>query len=345
MVSNNGFVRRHSENYNFIGESGSGTTYRWGKTFNDNPPMSPWPELADISISNRCSKGCAFCYRNSTPDGGMLTLGEYKLILDELTSPTWGPPFQIALGGGEPTDHPQLIEILEETKSRGIIPNLTTNGDNLSLIQIEAFKRFCGAIALSVSTINSVKISSLLSALSQAGVRTNIHFLLSKSSIEIATGIINGKYDYVFRQANAVIFLTHKPMGRANPTDCILFNQELQNFLTIVNKPKSKIRFGFDACFVPLLLKYTNIDQRFVDSCECGLFSVYIDEKMNVKPCSFSIGDEFTFNLRDHHFKDIWEKLFDNYRDKKTCDKVDCKAKNVCNGVCLFHESVNLCKC
>jgi MoaA/NifB/PqqE/SkfB family radical SAM enzyme len=156
--------------------------------------MSPWPELADISISNRCSKGCSFCYRNSTPNGDLMSLDQYIQVLDQLTSPVWGPPFQVALGGGEPTEHPELIQILEETKKRQIMPNLTTNGMSLSEEHIRAFKKHCGAVAVSSVVIDS-ELQSNTSKLLTAGIRTNLHFVLSESSLDLAIEILRGKFD------------------------------------------------------------------------------------------------------------------------------------------------------
>lgn len=93
-------LRRHASGYNFIGVPETGLTVRWGSSVEIDPKRAPWPELADISISNRCSKGCAFCYRDSTPDGGLMTLDAYRYALESLTSPVWGPVFQVALGAG-----------------------------------------------------------------------------------------------------------------------------------------------------------------------------------------------------------------------------------------------------
>ena len=191
--------------------------------------------------------------------------------------------------------------------------------------------------------INS-ELQSNLQRFISADVRTNIHFVLSESSIQLAIDILQGRYDRELSGLNAVIFLTHKAMGRAKVGDNLQPTVKLKMFLSLVDKHPSKLRFGFDACFVPLLLKYTKIDPRFVDSCECGFFSVYVDEKLNVKPCSFAIGDETTFNLSDFDFASIWELKFEPYRSavKHLCT-ADCKMAD-CRGGCIFHESLNLCK-
>jgi len=320
----------------------TGTTYRWGRTIKEDSDASPWPELADISISNKCSRGCDFCYRCSTSDGNLMNIEQYRRVLDQLTSHSWGPPFQVAIGGGEPTEHAQLTEILAETRKRGIIPNLTTNGENISTRQLQAIKEFCGAIAVSVTKIEPQKIRPLLYKLTKAGVRTNLHFLLSKKSLPVAISILNGDWDSVLQSSNAVIFLTHKAMGRASPDNNLCFDEDTKLFLSLTDKPSSKLRFGFDACFVPLLLKYTKIDARFVDSCECGFFSVYIDDKMNVKPCSFSEGNEFTFNLADYDFSTIWQMKLESYREKmKNLCNETCPVRKTCRGGCLFHGYLN----
>lgn len=104
-----GVLRRHTHGYNFVADRGTGVTLRWGETLADDPLRAPWPELADISISNRCTAGCDYCYRNSTAAGDIMEATAYGRVLDKLTHPVLGGVFQVALGGGEPTQHPELV--------------------------------------------------------------------------------------------------------------------------------------------------------------------------------------------------------------------------------------------
>jgi radical SAM protein with 4Fe4S-binding SPASM domain len=337
-------MRRHSEAYNFIGDRNTGLTVRWGRTLEEDPDVAPWPELADISISNRCSKNCSFCYRDSRPDGNLMDLEDYIFVLDQLTSPVWGPVFQVAIGGGEPTEHPQLVEMLEKTRDRGIVANLTTNGLTLSDEHLEAFKRLCGAVAISISAIEPKELEHTISRLTEAGIRTNLHFLLSRRSIATAIDLLKGRWDGLLSEINAVIFLTHKAMGRAARDENITIGGNLAAFLSLVDSPLTRLRLGFDSCFVPMLLRHTNVDSRFVDSCECGFFSVYIDEQMTVKPCSFAIGDEFSFSLSDYDFGTIWLGKFDPYRKRvSSLCSAECDVRGLCRGPCPYHDSVNLC--
>lgn len=317
-------IRRHSKDYNFIGDTLSGITFRWGRNFKENPKYAPWPELADISISNHCTKGCNYCYRNSSENFSFMSLEDYEYILNELQHPIWGNVFQIAIGGGEPLEHPQLKQILELTISKNIVPNLTTNGIHINSEYAKYFKNKVGAVALSVEdiqTLNSEKVRILL----KESVKTNIHYLLSNRNISQAVDILKGKYNEIFLGLNSIIFLTYKPLGRGSLADILKLNDNLKKFIKQIDNNKCSTRIGFDACFVPLLLHFTKIDPIYVDSCEAGFYSIYIDEKLNVKPCSFDNTGIYSFNLREHSFSDIWENKLKKYREN---------ALNLCNRKC-----------
>lgn len=338
-------IRKHSKKYNFVGNQENGVTFRWGINLKDNPKSAPWPELADISISNHCSKQCNFCYRNSKPDGSFISLSNYKFILDNLSDKKWGKVFQVAIGGGEPTEHPDLIEILKITRQRGIIPNYTTNGEIVSMEILDATKKFCGAVAISINNFTITKQEIIKNFINKK-IKTNIHFILSKNSIDNALKILNGDFDEYLKGVNSVIFLTYKPFGRAIKENMLEKGVSFNNFIKLIDKPKTKLRFGFDACFVPTLMKYTSVNTDFIDSCECGFFSVYIDENLNVKPCSFTNNDDFTINLKNKTFKDIWQNYYEKYRqiNTKTNKCSSCNANNICRGICPYFYQINLCQ-
>ena len=91
-------IRKHFKGYNFVGIPETGVTFRWGDSFSENPYMAPWPELADISISNYCTNGCSYGYRKSSEEGTFMKLEDYHLVLQEITNEKYGSIFQVALG-------------------------------------------------------------------------------------------------------------------------------------------------------------------------------------------------------------------------------------------------------
>lgn len=345
-------IRKHFKGYNFVGIPETGFTLRWGDDLSQNPYMAPWPELADISISNYCTNGCSYCYRSSNQEGGFMSLEEYSHVLQELTHKEYGSVFQVALGGGEPLLHPDFNEIIRLTREDyGIIPNYTTCGKFFNPENMETSRKYCGAVAISWDpyrdNLTLDELTKLGRLLEDNEIRTNIHYVISETTLEHATDILRGKYDGYLESFNAVIFLTYKPTGRAGREDTIRSPQKLQSFLDLVTNPVTSLKMGFDACFVPIILKKTDIDNAMVDSCECGFFSVYIDEKLNVLPCSFCNDIQYSFSLKKFRFNDIWSDKFSNYRNhiseygKKECG--ECEKTSECRGKCPFFEELFLC--
>lgn len=338
-------VRRHSPAYNFVGYLENGFTARWGRSLQEDPVRAPWPELADISVSNQCSKGCDFCYRDSQPDGDLMSLADYEFVLDSLTSPEWGAPFQVALGGGEPLEHPQFLEILLATQRRGIIANFTTNGMFLDNAMAASLVGHVGAVAVSAMGLADYDASRAQLLIGQ-GVRTNLHFILDQDTLGEALEIAQGKYDSFLQGLSGVVFLTRKPRGRSGPEGLLSFEDpRLSLFLDAVAEGRSRIPLGFDACAVPLLLNHGRIDARTVDACECGFFSVYIDEHLEVRPCSFSAQGDNGWNLREYTFADIWENRFAPYRASQSAESCtrECVGRSHCRGRCPLFPEISFC--
>ena len=87
----------------------------------DNVFIPFFAENMDIKICNCCDRGCTYCHEGSTPDG---KLGD---ILNETFINTLHPYQEIALGGGNVLQHPDLIPFLYKLKELKVITNITLN--------------------------------------------------------------------------------------------------------------------------------------------------------------------------------------------------------------------------
>lgn len=87
------------------------------------PSRSAAPELVDIKITDWCNKGCDFCYQDSTTAGKHAETAYLKALARNLGDLR---VFEVAIGGGEPTAHPDFLEILHAFRSHGVVPNFTT---------------------------------------------------------------------------------------------------------------------------------------------------------------------------------------------------------------------------
>jgi uncharacterized radical SAM superfamily Fe-S cluster-containing enzyme len=92
--------------------------------------------LALIEITTRCNLACPTCFADAkaaaSRSGYDLSLAQIESMLDRLLE-TEGQPEVLQLSGGEPTLHPQLVQILEAAQARDILyVMLNTNGLRLA---------------------------------------------------------------------------------------------------------------------------------------------------------------------------------------------------------------------
>jgi hypothetical protein len=81
-----------------------------------------FPECFDLKITDKCTGTmCAFCHENSGPTG------LHGDILNAEFINTLLPYTELAIGGGNPLEHPDLIKFLKVLKSKNIIANLTVH--------------------------------------------------------------------------------------------------------------------------------------------------------------------------------------------------------------------------
>lgn len=103
------------------------------------------PELVDVKITDQCGRGCRFCYQASTPSGSHAGLRTYDMArsLAELGV------LEVAIGGGEPLEHPEFWDFVRVLREHGVVANVTTR--RLDLIPAWRVAQF-GGIGFSAET-------------------------------------------------------------------------------------------------------------------------------------------------------------------------------------------------
>jgi organic radical activating enzyme len=86
------------------------------------PTATDFLSLASIEITRRCNGRCPYC--NLTRGDRDMSFSDFVELLDHLVEEGIEA---VALGGGEPTLHTALCELLREAKARGLKTGLTTN--------------------------------------------------------------------------------------------------------------------------------------------------------------------------------------------------------------------------
>lgn len=94
--------------------------------------------LGLIEITTRCNITCPTCFADSG-DGYDLSLQQVEAILDRFVEAE-GNPEVVQLSGGEPTIHPQILEMVAAARSRNI-PHVMVNTNGMRLAQEPDFVR------------------------------------------------------------------------------------------------------------------------------------------------------------------------------------------------------------
>jgi uncharacterized radical SAM superfamily Fe-S cluster-containing enzyme len=87
--------------------------------------------LGIIEVNSACNMDCPLCFAEAGP-GFNLTLEEVENILDHLVA-SEGRPEVVQFSGGEPTIHPQIIDMIKAAKKRNIRHvMINTNGKRIA---------------------------------------------------------------------------------------------------------------------------------------------------------------------------------------------------------------------
>ena len=323
-----------------------------GRDTGIDPFMASFPELIDIGImghcihglSGKCKESGVQCYQHGDiSNKANMSLSDYKRIIDECR----GKTYQVALGGcGDPDQHENFEEILRYTRENNIVPNFTTSGFGLTEEKVRLCKQYCGAVA--VSWYGAKYTNSAISMLINAGVTTNIHYVLGKSSIGDAISRLKSN-DFP-SGINAIIFLLHKPVGLGKD-DNVLDKADpmVKEFFDLIDTKKFDFQIGFDSCTIPGLLSFTkNIDPNSIDTCEAARWSMYITPDMYALPCSFDNQDmRYAVKLEQSDINCIehaWESTeFNEIREKFKQRCPGCAKRQMCLGGCPLISQINLC--
>lgn len=147
----------------------------------DDDFIAEFPENMDVKITNQCDMGCPMCHENSTVDG------LHGDILNPQFINTLRPYTEMAIGGGNPLAHPDLIPFLEKLKESKVVANMTVNQVHFEKSQDMVKKLVDDGLinGLGVSLVNANdKFVELIKQYPNAVIHT-INGLLKPSDIEV----------------------------------------------------------------------------------------------------------------------------------------------------------------
>lgn len=317
-----------------------------GKDTGIDPFMRQFPSLIDVGIMGSkcvCAERCVVdCYQKSIDrvNGKNMSLEDYEKILKQCTKKT----YTFALGGsGDVDTHENFEDILRLTRQYNIIPNFTSSGISMTKRKAEICKKYCGAVAISMHFADYTY--KAIQMLLDAGVETNIHYVLSNKSIDTAIDWL--KNDKFPKGIHAVVWLLYKPIGLGKMENVLRTNDpRLKEFFDLIDNKTYEFSHGFDACSIPGIINFTkNINSVSIDTCEAARWSCYITSDMKMLPCSFDNQDlKWAVDLNTHTIQEAWNSdVFEDFRNHFRCSCSNCIDKENCRGGCPICRDIVLC--
>ena len=161
-----------------------------------------FPENMDLKITDRCDGGCRYCHENSTPAGKHADLHALEPVIRTLV-----PGTEIALGGGNIFEHPDLEWFLRLLKDQGIVTNITVNQKHLKknrdLLLGLVIERLVNGIGVSLTDSSDTDDLEILDMLGKNVV------------IHVIAGIFEEK-DIPFIRNRKVLVLGYKDLRRGH---------------------------------------------------------------------------------------------------------------------------------
>ena len=318
-----------------------------GRDTGVDPFMASYPHLIDVGIMGHCIHGktglCVKagigCYQSGLlVEKPNMRLEDFRWIAEQ----SRGRCNQFALGGrGDPDQHEHFEEILKICRENTIVPNFTTSGYGMTPEIAAVCKKYCGAVA--VSWYRSEYTLRAIQMLLDAGVKTNIHYVLGRNSIDEAIGHLRN--DDFPKGINAVIFLLHKPAGQGTQANVLsVKDPRVGEFFGLLDV-RHPFKVGMDSCNVPGALRFCRtVLPESLDTCEGGRFSCYIDADMIMVPCSFDQEKGYAVSLREMSIEDAWNSgPFERFRDRMRRACPDCDKRGYCLGGCPLMPQIVFC--
>lgn len=319
-----------------------------GRDTGIDPFMASFPHLIDVGIMGHCIHGktglCVKagigCYQSGlTVDQPNMSVEDFASIARQCRLRT----NQFALGGrGDPDQHEHFEQILKICRQNEIVPNYTTSGFGMTPEIARVSCEYCGAVAVSwyrsEYTLNAIRM------LLAAGVKTNIHYVLGRNSIDEAISRLD--MDDFPEGINGLVFLLHKPVGLGSTGNVLSAGDaRVARLFELIDRGGHRFKVGMDSCSIPGIIKFChNVIPEAIETCEGARFSGYISPDMMMLPCSFDQPQQYGVSLREHSLEDAWNSpSFDRFRNILVTACPTCPQRVECMGGCPLVPEIVLC--
>lgn len=202
---------KYTNGNHFVFITNDGTKVRMTKKDGMKFMSYDFPESFDFKINNRCNAGCRFCHECSTYNGSVPSLK--KLIKNKKSFIHSIHPYtEVAIGGGNVFESPDLLDFLKFLKKKNVIANITINQchllENKKFLEKVIKKELCYGIGISITDSEKLK----------GELKEFIDSLGSNVVFHVIAGLFNEKdFNKLKEMKNKkILFLGYKSYGKGS---------------------------------------------------------------------------------------------------------------------------------
>lgn len=270
------FIGRKDEEYGFWTFFNRENGYKFRFILNGRgedeilPEKASTPELVDIKITSFCDSQCKFCYMGSTKEGRPGETSHIRTVIDTLAR---DQVFEIAYGGGEPTSHPDFINILKYTRESHIIPNFTTKNIQWLHQHLGEVAHIIGSCAVSVTNSSEIKrLATIRDFYDLKSHKLCVQIVMGTLSKSAFQSILKAACDYNI----PITLLGFKTNGRGGNFKVIPHDDWLDWTKEIIHE-SMWYKVGIDTALVQYSKTQLNDAPQWLYHADEGKFSWYID--------------------------------------------------------------------
>lgn len=283
-----------------------------------------------IEITDQCHANCLQCDYSKKKHGKFLPIYELKMIVDQLEKMG---TFKITLSGGEPFEHPDIIEIIKYIHQKNFALKIISNGYFITIEHLELISNM-SRTTLTLSLLGNEEIHDYIVGIkgSYKKLIWNVEQLVnSKCRVEFQTAMMKVNlscYDYIESiAAKYNIKCNFDPLitninGKNDLVNLRLSDDELYCYYK-----KMALKQLEGSC----ILKKFHIENKINYSCCAGITLLNINSYGEVFVCGnvrISIG-----NVYNESIMNIWScssKLHE-FRTRKIANECnECKHMSLC---------------
>ncbi len=150
--------------------------------------------LLNLELTSLCDANCSMCPRDNVPEFGYITLETIDSLIKKIGKYNL---FEISLSGrGEPTFHPQLIEILRKLRTVATKISIVTTSDGLTENNYRSCMDNVDILRLSVSSIDKKTFHQIHRGLDYDKIWKNIDKLVKYNPEKLNIHLVGGEITY-----------------------------------------------------------------------------------------------------------------------------------------------------